>query len=53
MKIKDGKIAAATDEELFGFYLSRGWDELFSYPEYKRRCVAAGTKIIDDEEAQK
>lgn len=47
MREKDGKIIQATEEELFAIYLERGYDDLFSFDFYKRRCVELGTKIIE------
>lgn len=49
MKIKNGKIAEATEAELLGFYLSRGFDDIMPFTEYKRQCVKYGTKIVDEE----
>lgn len=48
MKIKNNKIIEATELELYNFYLTRGWDELYSFPEYKRLCMNQGTKIIEE-----
>ena len=50
MKVKDGKIVQATEEELFAIYLKRGYDDLFSFDHYKRRCVELGTEVIESEE---
>ena len=47
MKIENGKIVQATEDELFGVYLARGFDEIMSFVEYKERCEAAGTKVIE------
>ena len=49
MKIENGKIAECTELELYDFYLTRGWDEIYSFPDYMQRCVANGTKIIEIE----
>ena len=46
MKVKDGKIIEATEDELFEVYLKRGFDELFSFDEYLRLCEMHGTRIF-------
>lgn len=48
MKIENNKIIEATELELYDFYLTRDWDELYSFPEYKRLCEEQGTKIIKE-----
>jgi hypothetical protein len=48
MTIMDGKIAMATESELYSMYLRKGFDDLFPFDEYKRRCIANGTKIIEE-----
>lgn len=51
MKIKNDKIAEATEDELFGVYLSRGFDDIMSFPDYKNRCVELGTRIVEKDGA--
>lgn len=46
MIIENGKIVIATEDELFGNYLKAGWDDIMSFPDYKRKCIALGTKVI-------
>ena len=46
MTIKNGKIAKATENELFEYYLKRGFDDLMPFTDYKRRCVELGTEIV-------
>ena len=48
MKIENGKIVQATEDELFGVYLARGFDEIMSFVDYKERCEAAGTEVITE-----
>ena len=48
MKVKNGKIAEATEAELFEFYLSRGLDEIMSFPDFKTQCVRIGTRIVEE-----
>lgn len=48
MKIVNGAIAKATREEMYEYYLTRGWAIPFS--EWLRWCEEAGTKVTDDGE---
>ena len=45
MTVKDGKIVRATENELFDEYLRRGFDDLFSFNEYKSKMIARGVVI--------
>jgi hypothetical protein len=47
MKIAKGKIISAKKRELFKYYLSRGWDDVYSFPEYIEKMKTAGVKIED------
>ena len=49
MTIQDGKIVEATDSELFEYYLTRDWDLVMSYQDYKRECKERGLKVVDEE----
>ena len=49
MIIKNGKIAEATEAELFECYLNRGYDDIMSFLDYKTQCIRLGTKIIEEE----
>ena len=49
MKIKNGKIVEATELELYDYYLTREWFEVYSFPHYKRLCKEFGMKIVDEE----
>ena len=49
MKIENGKIVEATESELYDYYLTREWFEVYSFPHYKRLCKELGTKIVDKE----
>lgn len=44
----DNKILEATNDELFRYYLRSGWDDIYSFPEYKRLMKDHGVKIKDD-----
>lgn len=48
MKVENGKIVEATEIELFGVYLKRGFDDIMSFTDYKMRCVALGTRIVGE-----
>lgn len=50
MKIVDGRIAEATRDEMYNYYLTREWYTVMSFREWLRRCAEAGTKVTDDEE---
>ncbi len=50
MIIKDGKIAEATESELFDYYLSRGFDDIMPFKFYMERCEGLGTIITEKEE---
>lgn len=45
MKIKDGKIVEATENELFDYYLTRGWDDIMSFPDFLERMKQSGCKV--------
>lgn len=49
MKIENGKIVEATVSELYDYYLTREWYEVYSFPHYKRLCKELGMKIVDEE----
>lgn len=46
MKVEDGKIVEATEDELYKHWLDN-WDSLYSFDEYLRRMEDKGVKIID------
>lgn len=47
MTVKNGKIAEATEAELFEVYLNRGFDDIMSFLDYKTQCIRLGTKVIE------
>lgn len=49
MKVRRGKIVECTEAELTAYWLRHGWDDIYSFPEYMRRCVEHGTVIMDAE----
>ena len=46
MKVENGKIVEATEEEMFDYYLTREWDLVMSFSEYLRKCKENGTRIV-------
>lgn len=46
MKIENDKIIQATEDELYSYWLTRGWDDVFSFPEYMQRMKNAGCEVI-------
>ena len=50
MKVEDGKIVEATENELFGLYLERGMDDVMDFHEYRRRMEHVGCKVVDGNE---
>lgn len=49
MKVVDGKIVEATEGELFSYWLSRGWCDVYSFPDFKARMELLGTNVTPDE----
>lgn len=43
---ENNKIVECTENELFDFYLKRGYDDLFSFTDYMRQCEELGTVVI-------
>ncbi len=50
MKVIDGKIAEATEDEMFDYYLTRDCDTVMPFREWLRRCEDQGTKLTAKEE---
>lgn len=50
MKVENGKIVEATEDELFTQWLKSGFCDLMSFYEYKWRCKKLGTVIVEDKE---
>ena len=53
MKIVDGKIAEATRDEMFDYYLARDFDDVMPFSEFLRRCEEKGTRITDSKEGRR
>jgi hypothetical protein len=45
MTIIDGKIIACTEAELVDYWLSRGWDDVFVYEDFKARMELSGVRV--------
>lgn len=45
MKIELGHIVEATEVELMEYYLTRGWDDIMSFPDFLERMKASGCKV--------
>lgn len=43
----NNKILEATEQELFRYYLRAGWDDIYSFIDYKRLMIEHGVKIKD------
>lgn len=48
MKIVDGKIAEATRDEMFDYYLAHEFDDVMPFREFLETCKRLGTKVIDE-----
>ena len=45
MKVENGKIVEATEEELFEYFLSREFDDIMDFNAFLEGCRKAGTKV--------
>lgn len=50
MTITNGKIVEATEKELFSYYLTRGFDDLMSFPDFLDRMKHGGCTIIGEQD---
>lgn len=48
MKIENGKIVSATENELFDLYMRREMDDIMDFNEYKRQMKNAGCALVDE-----
>ena len=48
MKVENGKITETTEAELYEYYLTRDWFELYDFQRYVRLCKENGTRITDE-----
>ena len=49
MKLENGKIVEATEDELFGEYLGHCYDDFMSFNDYMYSMKLAGVKIVDED----
>lgn len=49
MKVIDGKIVEAAESELYDYWLSRGWCDVYSFLDFKARMELHGTNVTPDE----
>lgn len=49
MKIENGKIVEATENELYSVYLKREMDYIMDFHEYKRKMIESGCIIINEQ----
>lgn len=47
MKVSNGKIVEATENELYEFWLKH-WSDFMGFDDYRRRMIIKGVKIIED-----
>lgn len=50
MKLKDGKITQCTGIELYEYWLTRGYDSVCSFSDFKQTLSDLGVKIMKGEE---
>ena len=50
MKIRKGKIVETKESELFAYYLKRGYDDIYDFPEYLDKMKALGVTVIEEPE---
>jgi hypothetical protein len=48
MRIVDGKIIEATEDELFSYWLSRGYDDIMSFPQFIMAMINNGVIVLKD-----
>ena len=48
MVVEGGKIVKATDSELYAHWLRCGLDDIMSYDDYKRQCIALGVEAVEE-----
>lgn len=49
MTIVDGNITKASESELYKYYLSRGYDEVYSFTDFMERLKNLGCEIEEGE----
>ena len=49
MKHKRGKITEATERELYAWWFDKGYDDIYSFPDYLERMKDLGVKVVEKE----
>lgn len=50
---KDGKITLIDENELYGLYLDRGYDDVMPFGEYKQGFTESGCEVMENKEGDK
>jgi hypothetical protein len=50
LKVKNGRIVEATESELRNYWLTKGLDDIYSFPEYLEKMQECGVKIVEEAE---
>lgn len=49
MKVENGRIVEATESELRNYWLTKGLDDIYSFPEYLEKMQKARVKIVEED----
>lgn len=49
MKIENGIIVEASTTELYEYWLSRGFDDIYSFNDFVDAIQDAGTKVVNED----
>lgn len=49
MKIENGIIVEATEMELYDYWLSRGFDDIYPFNDFIDAMCDAGTKVVNED----
>jgi hypothetical protein len=50
LKVENGRIVEATESELRDYWLTKGLDDIYSFPEFLKKIQKAGVKIVEEAE---
>jgi len=48
LKVVNNKIIEIINSELFNYWLSHEWNDLYSYSDFKKRMIDCGIKVIKE-----
>jgi hypothetical protein len=48
LKVENGRIVEATESELRICWLTKGFDDVFSFPDYLEKMQECGVNVIDE-----